>query len=656
VISFDPIFQAVTKRVVDENRQFSQLVDVSLTGAQDQDFVMFNNVVIAANSATNPPIYTTATQLINVSNNDGINPTNTPTGESGGSDVFFNRTGNVVTIKLVGGTANAANNPITDFHVNSFAQIQQAKLKMNFAATAPTPTVGTQTQIQNTMGVALFDSRMFTATDGWITLVDSTGTTSGVQTTKQAWVPTGGGFLGSTNTAANTPATYVNSATMKTWLGNEATAWEFTGDLTPKTDGVQRLGTGARRWQNLFVSSTATIDGGIVVNTLARISTNQTTAEIFTATVTTLNIGNSAATTINLGNVATTARLGGTSGTLTLGNPTVVGTQAAQTLFDTVATAVQAFSSATTLTIGSGTAATVTLRPGTLVGVNATQNVYNTVATTVNAFGAATTITVGAAGANTFTLNHGTLVGSQTTQNVFNTVATTVNAFNAATTLSLGRSASTFAIGTSTGVLTISNPTVVGTQATQAVFNSVATTVNAFGAASTLNMGVAGGTTTILGTTRISVLSADADGNSSVTGAWTLQAGATFQATYADLAEWYSADAEYEPGTVLIFGGESEVTLTKLSNDSRVAGVVTTDPAYIMNVGQEGTRACIALQGRVPVKVTGVIRKGDMLTTSSVPGYACKAMNPTVGTIIGKALEDKDDPGTGTIQVAIGRM
>jgi hypothetical protein len=646
VISFDPIFQAATKRVVDENRQFNRLVDVSLTNVQDQDFVMFNNVVIAANSTTNPPIYTTATQLINVSNNDGINPTNTPTGEGGGSDVFFNRTGNVVTIKLVGGTANAANNPITDFHINSFAQIQQAKLKMNFASTAPTPTVGTQTQIQNTMGVALFDSRMFTATDGWVTLVDSTGTTSGVQTTKQAWVPAPGGLLGATNTAAATAATYVSSSSIKTWLGNEAGTWTFAGDLIPNGDGVQRLGTGARRWQNLFVSSTATIDGGIVVNTLARISTNQTTAEIFTATVTTLN----------LGSAATTMRIGGTSGTLTVGNPTVVGTQAAQTLFDTVATTVQAFSSATTLTIGSGTAATVTLRPGTLVGVNATQNVYNTVATTVNAFGAATTITVGAAGANTFTLNHGTLVGSQATQNVFNTEATTVNAFNAATTLSLGRSASTFAIGTSTGVLTISNPTVVGTQATQALYNTVATTVNAFGAATTLNMGNAAGTTTILGTTRISVLSADADGNSSVTGAWTLQAGATFQATYADLAEWYGADAEYESGTVLVFGGESEVTTTTLSNDSRVAGVVTTDPAYIMNVGQEGTRACIALQGRVPVKVIGVVRKGDLLTTSNTVGYAIKAMNPTVGTIIGKALEDKTDPGMGTIQVAIGRM
>jgi hypothetical protein len=179
--------------------------------------------------------------------------------------------------------------------------------------------------------------------------------------------------------------------------------------------------------------------------------------------------------------------------------------------------------------------------------------------------------------------------------------------------------------------------------------------MNFAGAATTLNIGNSSGANLIRGTTTLNVLAADGDG-SQVSGNWTLNSGATFQATYADLAEWYGSDADYEPGTVLIFGGESEVTTTTLSNDSRVAGVVTTDPAYIMNVGQEGTRACIALQGRVPVKVIGVVRKGDMLTTSNTVGYATKAMNPTVGTIIGKALEDKADPGTGTIQVAIGRM
>jgi hypothetical protein len=239
---------------------------------------------------------------------------------------------------------------------------------------------------------------------------------------------------------------------------------------------------------------------------------------------------------------------------------------------------------------------------------------------------------------------------------VFNTNALAGNLFGAATTVNLGSGATTIRVGAGSGTLTLGNTTVVGTGATQNLYNTVATTMNFAGAATTIAMGNASGTTTIRGTTTISVLAADGDG-SQVTGAWTLGAGATFEATYgADLAEWYGSDAEYEPGTVLIFGGESEVTITSLSNDSRVAGVVTTNPAYIMNGEQTGTRACMALQGRVPVKVVGIVRKGDMLTTSNTAGYAIKAMNPTVGTIIGKALEDKDDPGTGTIQVAIGRM
>ena len=154
----------------------------------------------------------------------------------------------------------------------------------------------------------------------------------------------------------------------------------------------------------------------------------------------------------------------------------------------------------------------------------------------------------------------------------------------------------------------------------------------------------------------LSSLSADADG-SQVYGAWTLASGATWQATFADLAEWYTSDAEYEPGTVLIFGGDKEVTTTTVSSDTRVAGVVSTDAAYVLNVAIKGAgAACIALQGRVPVKVIGTVRKGDMLTTSNTPGYATKALNPQLGSIIGKALEDKTDPGMGVIEVAIGRM
>ena len=143
-----------------------------------------------------------------------------------------------------------------------------------------------------------------------------------------------------------------------------------------------------------------------------------------------------------------------------------------------------------------------------------------------------------------------------------------------------------------------------------------------------------------------------------VTGDWTLTAGSKWQATYADLAEYYTADKNYEPGTVLIFGGTAETTTTTIFGDSRVAGVVTTDPAYVMNAGlkDKPNSTCLALQGRVPCKVVGKVSKGDLLTTSANPGYAIRATNPTVGTIIGKALENKDSFELGVIEIAVGRM
>ena len=140
----------------------------------------------------------------------------------------------------------------------------------------------------------------------------------------------------------------------------------------------------------------------------------------------------------------------------------------------------------------------------------------------------------------------------------------------------------------------------------------------------------------------------------SITGAWGITG--SFQATYADLAEFYEGDQEYEPGTVLVFGGDKEVTTTTIINDTRSAGVVTTDPAYVMNKDQKGIKVCIALAGRVPVKVIGRVKKGDMLTTSATPGYAVRANTPTLGAVIGKALEDKDYGEAGVIQVAVGRV
>jgi hypothetical protein len=141
-----------------------------------------------------------------------------------------------------------------------------------------------------------------------------------------------------------------------------------------------------------------------------------------------------------------------------------------------------------------------------------------------------------------------------------------------------------------------------------------------------------------------------------IQGNWSLVGASKLQATYADLAEYYEGDQEYEPGTVLVFGGDKEVTTTTVINDTRSAGVVTTNPAYVMNSEQTGVRVCIALAGRVPVKVVGRVKKGDMLTTSATPGYAVRASTPTLGAVIGKALEDKDYGEAGVIQVAVGRV
>jgi hypothetical protein len=140
----------------------------------------------------------------------------------------------------------------------------------------------------------------------------------------------------------------------------------------------------------------------------------------------------------------------------------------------------------------------------------------------------------------------------------------------------------------------------------------------------------------------------------SITGNWTLTSGSQLNATYADLAEYYTADAVYESGTVLEFGGAHEVTLASDSTN-RVAGVVSTNPAYVMNSTCEGEFIIqLALQGRVPCKVRGSIRKGDMLVSGG-DGFARPSASPLIGTVIGKSLENFDGV-TGIIEVAVGRL
>lgn len=138
----------------------------------------------------------------------------------------------------------------------------------------------------------------------------------------------------------------------------------------------------------------------------------------------------------------------------------------------------------------------------------------------------------------------------------------------------------------------------------------------------------------------------------------TVFSGTSTQAQYADLAECYLSDRVYAPGTVVEFGGQQEVTITDESHSSRVAGVVSTNPAYKMNFGLEGEFVVtVALTGRVPCQVIGKIAKGDCLVSSVIPGVATVLDTDQYrpACILGKALQDYNSEEIGTIEIAVGR-
>lgn len=125
-------------------------------------------------------------------------------------------------------------------------------------------------------------------------------------------------------------------------------------------------------------------------------------------------------------------------------------------------------------------------------------------------------------------------------------------------------------------------------------------------------------------------------------------------ALYADLAECYLADADYAPGTVLVFGGAAEVTQSSQDADSAVAGIVSTKPAYQMNSGLTGDHVvAVALVGRVPCQVKGPVKQGALMVATT-DGYARAETTPAAGTIIGKAVQSFNGD-IGTIEVVVGR-
>jgi uncharacterized Zn-binding protein involved in type VI secretion len=132
--------------------------------------------------------------------------------------------------------------------------------------------------------------------------------------------------------------------------------------------------------------------------------------------------------------------------------------------------------------------------------------------------------------------------------------------------------------------------------------------------------------------------------------------GVSMQAKYADLAERFAADAEYEAGTVVEIGGSAEITAASADLSEKVFGVISTKAAYLMNAGSgdDTTHPPVALSGRVPVKVIGIIRKGDRLVSAG-NGIARAGTNEeiTPWNVIGRALQDKESDELSLIEAIV---
>jgi len=254
----------------------------------------------------------------------------------------------------------------------------------------------------------------------------------------------------------------------------------------------------------------------------------------------------------------------------------------------------------------------------------------------------------------------GAVTGSATMTNLGNvSIATTATADPTLTINGDASGSATFTnLGNATLTLTIAddshNHTIANVDGLQAELDGKLT------AGATSGNGISGsassGTFTVTSNatnanTANTIVYRDASGNFSAN---VITATST-SARYADLAENYTADAEYAPGTVVSFGGDAEVTVNGVDMDRKVAGVVSTDPAHLMNADCAGNHVvALALQGRVPCKVVGAVAKGDMMVAAG-NGFARAEADPKIGSIIGKALEAHTGD-EGVIEVAVGRF
>ena len=433
------------------------------------------------------------------------------------------------------------------------------------------------------------------------------------------------------------------------------------GNITPSANITYNLGNNTNRFNDLYLAnstiyigaqtisantSSVIVSGNLVANIVGNVSGNTTTAGTVTTaaqpnitstgTLASLSVSGNA----NIGNIGTGGLItatGNISGANINGTFYGAGTGLTSipgaNVSGTVANATYSITAGTALSVSAG-------------NISGTVNLAN-FATTANAVAGANVTGTVANAAFATTAGSATTAGTVTTNAQPN-----ITSIGTLTSISVSGNTNTGNLITGGVVSASGNASVLGIKTDNYYY---ANGVSISFAGSYSNSNVAAYLPTFTGVVGATTLTTGANttlGN--ITGNWQLTAGSRLNATYADLAEYYEADAIYLPGTVLAFGGDKEVTLAE-DGTNKVAGVVSTDPAYVMNMKCKGEHiVALALQGRVPTKVRGTIYKGDMMVSGG-NGFARPSSSPHMGTVIGKALQDFDGI-EGVIEIAVGRL
>jgi len=468
------------------------------------------------------------------------------------------------------------------------------------------------------------------------------------------------------------------------------------GNIIPSANATYDLGSASERWNDLYLTGSTITLGNVVIkntggNAVGFFGPDGTTPGTIDANVEIAGDSIQSGTSlvdftgvdgnvrINSGGVASI--LATTDGANVTGNLTATGNVAAtyflgdgSQLTGIDATAIQngttnvttAANADITLTRGGTLTATVgtagiTMNNGAFVGdLTGTADDADALSSAVTVeltgpvTGSATFTNAGdtASIATTLTADPvitltGAVTGSATMTNLGNVSITTTATSDPTITLA----------GDLTGSATLTNlgsATLTATIAANSVALGTDTTGNYVGAGATSGSGISGSVSSEGGTftvtsnatssnTGSTIVFRDGSGNFS---AGVITATAT-AARYADLAEMYAADEAIEPGTVVHFAGEGKLAACDVANCRAVAGIISTDPAYLMNSTQEGV--ALALAGRVPCKVTGPVAAGDLIVSAG-NGMAMANNDAAMGTVIGKAIE-ANESGEGVIEV-----